>query len=103
MQRKVLLFSLFAVVGLVMLVGISAVTVYALAGNDFETAPVEEAVEVAPAQVEPVSQSEVIEPVLRYQHANAEGKSGCRYSSKAQLTEAPAKQVEQEPLAQAKP
>jgi hypothetical protein len=101
MERKALLFSVMAAAGLVLLVAVSAVTVYALAGNTLETMPVEQAVEVAPAQVEPVSQVEVVEPVLRFEHANAEGKSGCRYSSaKLQLTEAPAKQVEDEPLAQ---
>jgi predicted porin len=94
MHRKALLFSLMAAAGVVLLVAVSAVTVYALVGNNLDTASVEQAVEVVPVQVE---------PVLRYEHANAEGKSGCRYSAKLQMTEAPAKQVEDEPLAQAQP
>ena len=102
MHRKALLLSLMAAAGVVLLVAISAVTVYALVGNS-DAASVEQAVEVVPVQVEPVSQSEVVKPVLRYEHANAEGKSGCRYSSKLQLTEAPVKQVEDEPLAQVQP
>jgi hypothetical protein len=102
MQRKALLLSVMAAAGLVLLVAVSAVTVYALAGATVETAPVAQAVEVAPAQVEPVSQSEVVAPVLRYERANAEGKSGCNYSSaKLQMTEAPVDKVQQdEPLAQ---
>ena len=103
MHRKALLFSLMAAAGVVLLVAVSAVTVYALVGNNLDTASVEQAVEVVPVQVEPVSQSEVVEPVLRYEHANYEGKSGCRYSAKLQMTEAPVKQVEDEPLAQAQP
>ena len=103
MHRKALLFSLMAAAGVVLLVAVSAVTVYALVGNNLDTASVEQAVEVVPVQVEPVSQSEVVEPVLRYEHASYEGKSGCRYSAKLQMPEAPAKQVEDEPLAQAQP
>jgi hypothetical protein len=104
MDRKALLFSVMAAAGLILLVAVSAVTVYALAGNHVETTPVEQAVEVAPAQLEPVSQVEVFEPAVRYEHANVQGKSGCPYSSaKLQMTEAPAKQVEDEPLAQLQP
>ena len=101
MQRKALLLSVMAAAGLVLLVAVSAVTVYALTGSNLQAGPLEQAVEVAPVQVEPVSQSELVEPVLRSERANAEGKSGCNYSSaKLQLTEAPTKQVEDEPLAQ---
>ena len=61
MDRKALLFSVIAAAGLVLLVAVSAVTVYALAGNHVETTPVEKAVEVAPAQVEPVNQIEGVD------------------------------------------
>lgn len=104
MEHKALIFSVVAVAGLVLLAAVSAVTVYALTGNNVETTLVDaarQAVEAAPAQVEPVSQVEVFEPAPRYEWANAEGKSGCNYSSaKLQMTEAPAKQVEDAPLAQ---
>ena len=102
MERKALFISVVAATGLVLLVAVSAVTVYALAGNTVETMPVEQAVEMAPAQVEPAGQSEVVAPVLRYERANAEGKSGCNYSSaKLQMTEAPVEKIQKdEPLAQ---
>lgn len=101
MERKALFFSVVAAAGLVLLVAVSAVTVYALAGNTVATAPVEQAIEAAPAQIEPVSQVELFEPAPQYERANAEGRTGCRYSStKLQMTEAPAKQVEDAPLAQ---
>jgi hypothetical protein len=101
MERKALFFSVVAVAGLVLLVAVSAVTASALAGNNVETTPVEQAVEVAPPQAEPVGQVKVFEPAPRYEPAKAEGKSGCSYSStKLQMTEAPAKQVEEAPLAQ---
>jgi hypothetical protein len=103
MNRKTLLISLLAVAGAVLLVAASAVTVFALidsSASQVDQVSLDKAVEVAPVQVKPVSHSEVVKPVRQYEHAGYAGKSGCPYSSEVQITEAPAKQIEQEPLAQ---
>jgi hypothetical protein len=100
MHRKTLLLTVMAVTSLLVLVAISAVTVFALLGD---TATQTEAVEVAPVEVETVSQPEVLNPVLEYEHTGYEGKTGCSYSSKLQMTEAPAETVEDQSLAQVGP
>ncbi len=103
MQRKVILVSMLGMVGLVLLVAISTVTVLALAGSYANPTAVEEAAEIVPLQAEPVSHQELVKPALEYQRTGYAGKSGCSYSAKMQLTEAPAKQALEEPLAQIQP
>lgn len=105
MKRKAVLFSLLALAS-VMVLAISAVTVFALVGDsptqEVEAVTVDQAPEVAPAQVESISQPEVVKPVLNYERVDYAGKpSGCSHSSaKLQLTEAPAEKVEDQPLVQ---
>jgi hypothetical protein len=105
MKHKAVLFSLLALAS-VMVLAISAMTVFAFVGDgpaqEVEAVTVDQAPEVAPAQVESISQPEVVKPVLNYERASHAGKpGGCSYSStKAQLTEVPAEKVEDQPLAQ---
>jgi hypothetical protein len=89
MRRKVVLFSALAVVGLVLLGIVSAVTVYALA---VDSPTQTEVLEAAPVQAEQVEK-----PVLKYERASFGG--GCsRYKSTMQMTEAPADKVVEDQL-----
>lgn len=103
MQRKVILVSMLGMVGLVLLIAISTVTVFALVGGQANPTAVEEAAEIVPLQAEPVSYQEVVKPAREYQRTGYAGKSGCSYSAKMQLTEAPAKPAPEQPLAQIQP
>ena len=105
MDRKVVLFALVAVVGVVMLVAASAVTVFALVSDapvQTEEVHLDQAPEIVPVQAESVSQPEVVEPVLKYEKASySDHVGGCRYgASKLQLTQAPAEKLDEQPLAQ---
>ena len=102
MRSKLLIFSLLATVSVVVFVAVTAVTVFAFVVSDSvqaEEAFTNETFEVAPIEVEPVSQTEVVNPLLSTEHASYQG-GGCPYShaAKAQLTEAPAEPVVSEDL-----
>jgi len=102
MHRKTLLLTVLAVTTVVVIMAISALTVFALVGGlpaQGEKVTVDETFELAPVQAEPVSHQEVVKPVLQHERAGYEGKTGCSYSAKLQMTEAPAETVQEQPLA----
>ena len=97
MRSKLLIFSLLATVSVVVLVAAAAVTVFAFVGSDSvqaEEALINETIEIAPIEVEPVSQTEVVNPLLTTEHASYEGR-GCPFShaAKQQLAEMPSEPV----------
>lgn len=97
MRQRVLLISVLAVAGLVLLVAISAVTVFALTSDRPAQA---ETIQAAPVQADTVTQP-VARPLYeKTDYAAQEG--GCNHSSKMQMmTEKPAEKVEAEALTQA--
>ena len=92
MRSKLLIFSLLATVSVVVLVAVAAVTVFAFVAGDSvqaEEALINDTIEMAPIEVEPVSQTEMVNPVLTHERAgNAYQDGGCPFShAKQQLTE----------------
>src|SRR5262245_13278420 len=96
MNRKLLIFSLLAVAGL-MVFALSAVAAYALVGTDSigaEAVTVDDVLQVAPVQAE-------VAPVIEYERASYFEGGGCPHSQ-MMMTQAPAeKTLEEQPLAQA--
>jgi hypothetical protein len=93
MNRKFLAFSLLAVISVVALVVLSAVTVFALMGDSqaqVEKVRTDEVIELTPGEVvESNSQPQIVEPVRRYEYVNSSGQAGHNcFSAKEQLTEA---------------
>lgn len=93
MRNKVLVFSLMAMASITILALVAAVTVFAFADQNpaqTEEVKVDQSLEVAPMQVEPVvSKSQVIEPVFEHKRVGYSKDGGdCPFgASKAQLTE----------------
>ena len=97
MRSKLLIFSLLATVSVVILVAAAAVTVFAFVGSDSvqaEEALINETIEIAPIEVEMVSQIEVVNPLLTVEQAGYK-EGGCPFgkAAKAQLAETPSEQV----------
>jgi len=102
MRLKLLVFSLLALAVVVFVIA-SAVTVFALMGDS--AAATETSVEVAPVLAEPVSQSEVVKPVLTYERvSHSEKAGGCPYKQvKTQLVKANTDKVDDQLLTQVQP
>ena len=100
MNRKLLIFSVLAVAGL-MVFALSAVAAYALVRTDTigaEAVIVDDVLQVAPVQAEVAPASA---PVIEYERASYFEGGGCPHSE-MMMTQAPAeKTLEEQPLAQA--
>lgn len=87
MRRKTVIFGVLAAASLLLLVAVSAVTVYAMVKDTVQA----NAVEVAPVVAETVSQPQVDKPA-KYEYTGYAG--GCSYNkARLQMTEAPAEKV----------
>jgi hypothetical protein len=105
MNRKLMLFSVVAVLTVMVLVVVSAVAVMAMvdtSSTQAEEVNVETVIENVPLQVEPVSQSQVVEPAGHEDRLYTSNPgSGCRFhEAKQQLTQTPAEKLTDQPLAQ---
>ncbi len=90
-MRKTIILSLVAVMSVVLLVAVSAVAVYALAGQ-------------APVQAETVEAAPALDAPVTYERASYAGKTGCSYKANLQMTErAPAEPAQEQLLTQAAP
>lgn len=92
MQRKTVILGVLAAASLLLIVAVSAVTVYAMVVDTAQA----DAVEVAPVMAETVSQPQIQKPA-KYEYAGYAG--GCSYSkTRLQMTEAPAEKVTEDQL-----
>ncbi len=92
MRQKLILFTVLAVVGIVVLAAAS-VTVYALSVGQGEAVTPSEQVEVAPLQAEPVVEPQAA-PV-RYEHSSGHF---CNSSVKMQMTQKPVEETSSDQL-----
>ncbi len=94
MRSKLLIVSALAAVSMVVLVAVVAVTAYALVSSgpvQAEEAVIDNSVNVAPVEVQAVSQPQLEKPAVKYERASYAGhEGGCPFgASKAQFTQAP--------------
>lgn len=94
MRSKILIVSTLAAVSVVVLAAVVAVTAYALvsAGSvQADEAVIDNSVNVAPVEVQAVSQPQLEKPAIKYERASYAGhEGGCPFgASKAQFTQAP--------------